>query len=124
MNTLHRIFTYLIASVWLINGLFCKMFNLVPRHQEIVSRILGAAHAEVLTKLIGASEVLMAIWVISRILPRLNAWTQIIIIAMMNTLEFVLVPDLLLWGKMNSVFALSFIVFIYCNEFILKPKQA
>jgi putative exporter of polyketide antibiotics len=51
-----NIFNYLIAAVWLINGLFCKLFNLVPRHQEIVSNILGHEHAALLTKLIGLGE--------------------------------------------------------------------
>jgi len=32
---------YFIALIWLINGLFCKLLNFVPRHEEIVKRILG-----------------------------------------------------------------------------------
>ncbi|MBS1603980.1 MAG: hypothetical protein JST42_15035 [Bacteroidetes bacterium] len=47
---------YLISAVWLINGLFCKVLNLVPRHGKIVARIIGGPHAEVLTRLIGFSE--------------------------------------------------------------------
>ena len=65
----------------------------------------------------------MAVWIISRIKQRLNAITQIIIIAVMNTLEFLLVPDLLLWGKLNSLFAFTFILFIYYNEFVLNTKK-
>ena len=37
----------------------------------------------------------------------------------MNTLEFVLVPDLLLWGKLNAVFAVCFILVVFFNEFVL-----
>ena len=36
----------------------------------------------------------------------------------MNIWEFIIAPDLLLWGKLNSVFALLFIALIYFNEFI------
>src|ERR1700746_1617244 len=92
---------YFIATVWLANGLFCKVLNLVPRHREIVARIIGSEHADVLTKLIGCSEMVMALWIISGFKSRLNAITQVVIIATMNTLEFILAPDLLLWGRFN-----------------------
>jgi len=74
--------------------------------------------------LIGLSETVMAIWIVSRIKTRLNAITQIIIIAIMNTLEFFLVPHLLLWGRFNSVFAFLLIIVIYYNEFYLNKKLA
>jgi hypothetical protein len=67
--------------------------------------------------LIGLSEIGMAIWIISGIKTRWNVLCQIGIVATMNTLEFILVPDLLLWGKFNSLFALLFIVIVYFNEF-------
>ncbi len=53
---------------------------------------------------------------------RLNAISQIIIIGAMNTIEFLLVPDLLLWGKYNSVFAFLLIIAIYLNEFYFNKK--
>ncbi len=106
-----------------MNGLFCKVLNLVPRHQEIVGRILGTEHSRVLTILIGLSEIAMTIWILSRIKHRLNAITQIIIIATMNTMELLLVPDLLLWGKLNSIFAFLFILLIYYNEFVLNTNN-
>ena len=115
----HRFLNYLIALVWVINGLLCKVLDLVPRHRAIVARILGEDHAVVLTKLIGLSEIAMAVWVLSGIAGRLNAWTQIVIIAAMNILEFFLSPDLLLWGRANAVIALLFILVIYYNEFQL-----
>ena len=105
--------------IWIINGLCCKVLNLVPRHELIVSRILGTEHARLLTVCIGISEVIMAIWILSRFKTKLNAATQIVIIATMNTLEFILVPDLLLWGKFNSLFAGMLIVVIWYNEFRL-----
>lgn len=115
--------TLLFSAIWLINGLFCKVLNLVPRHQAIVARILGEEHSRLLTILIGCSEILMAIWILSGLMPRVNALMQIAVIAIMNTLEFLLVPDLLLWGHWNAFFALLLILAIYINEFHLRPKK-
>ena len=33
--------SYFIAAVWLVNGLFCKLLNLVSRHELIVARQCG-----------------------------------------------------------------------------------
>ena len=97
----------------------------MPRHEEIVGKILhlDRPSANIFTIIIGLSETLMAIWILSRIKHRLNAIAQIAIIATMNTLEFLLVPDLLLWGKLNSAFAFLFILLIYFNEFVLKKQN-
>ncbi|MEQ1732527.1 MAG: DoxX-like family protein [Bacteroidia bacterium] len=115
----HKIITYAIATVWLANGLLCKVLNMVPRHQTIVAHILGNEYAFIFTKLIGVSEIIMALWILSRFKTRINAIAQAIIIATMNTMEFILVPNLLLWGKFNSVFALLLICMVLYNEFIL-----
>ena len=113
---------YFIATVWFANGFFCKVLNLVPRHQEIVANILGNDHAAFFTKAIGVSEIAMAAWIVTGIRRRLNALTQVIIIAVMNVLEFILVPDLLLWGRFNALFAFMFIVLILYNEFYVSSK--
>jgi hypothetical protein len=120
---LNKLLNYLIAAVWIVNGLFCKVLNLVPRHQEIVARIIGSAHAEVFTRTIGFSEMAMAVWILSGIRTKLNAITQIVVIATMNSLEFVLAPDLLLWGRFNALFAFLFILLILFNEFYLRNRQ-
>lgn len=119
---IYKIIKYFIALVWLINGLYCKLLGFVPRHEEIVRRILGGEYAGILTKLIGVAEIGMFIWILSGIFPKLNAVTQIIIIAAMNILEFFLAPDLLLFGRANALVALIFIVLIYVNEFYLKAQ--
>ena len=119
-----RFLTYCIAMVWIANGLFCKVLNLVPRHEQIVARILGDDHSRLLTILIGLSEIIMAVWILSKIKTRLNAIAQIAIVAAMNTLEFIVVPDLLLWGKLNALFAFLFILIVYFNEFYLNKKLA
>jgi len=72
--------------------------------------------------MIGISEIIMAIWILSGVWTRMNAITQIIVIGVMNTLEFILVPDLLLWGRANAFFAFLFILIIWYNEFYLNKK--
>ena len=119
---IQQLLTYCIAAVWMVNGLFCKLLNLVPRHQQIVSGILGTNYSRLFTIAIGISEIIMAIWILSKIKTRLNAIAQIAIVATMNTLEFMLVPDLLLWGRANAIFAFIFILFVYFNEFYWNKK--
>jgi hypothetical protein len=112
-------FTTLICLVWLINGLFCKVLNLAPRHQLIVSHILGDQYAPVFTNAIGVAEMLMFVWILSKVQSRFCAIFQIVIVATMNVIEFILVPHLLLFGRLNIAFASIFILMIYINEFVL-----
>ncbi len=120
---INKILTYCIATIWIANGLFCKVLNLVPRHEQIVLRILGGYHSRLLTILIGLSEIIMAVWILSGYKTKLNAVSEITVVTTMITLEFILVPDLLLWGKLNSLFALIFILVVYYNEFNINKKQ-
>jgi hypothetical protein len=122
-KTIHTLVNYCIATIWIVNGLFCKVLNFVPRHEQIVAQILQSTHSRVLTIFTGISELFMAIWILSGIKPRLNAITQIVIIAAMNTLEFILVPGLLLWGRVNAIFAFILILVIFFNEFYVNKKS-
>lgn len=65
----------------------------------------------------------MAIWILSNYKSKLNAILQIVIVLLMNIIEFVYAKDLLLFGNLNLVFALMFCVVIYYQEFILKNKS-
>lgn len=121
---LHKLLTYFTALVWFINGFFCKLLNLVPRHELIVARTLGPQFAMPLTRIIGGLEVLMAVWILTRIMPRMNAIIQVMVIATMNAMEFMFVPDLLLWGKANAVFAFLFILVILYNEYYLRKATS
>lgn len=118
----HKLISYAIAAIWLINGLFCKVLNLVPRHQEIVEVILNVENGRPLTFLIGILEIVMAAWIISGYNSRWNALIQMAIILTMNLLEFILAPKLLLWGKFNLFFAVLLVLLIYFNEFYLQKK--
>jgi hypothetical protein len=96
------------AAVWLINGIWCKLLDGVPRHREIVARILGEEHAAPLTRMIGAGEVLVAVWILSGIRWKWGCVYQIMMVATMNVIEFLLAPDLLLFGRINSLVALAY----------------
>lgn len=114
---LHKNITVIIAFVWLINGLYCKILNQVPRHEAIVAQVLNTQHSRVIIIVIGFLEVCMAIWILTRYKQKLNAITQIIIVLTMNIIEFTKASELLLWNKFNIIFASSFIVIVYLNNF-------
>jgi hypothetical protein len=118
----YRLTTSLLALVWLVNGLYCKVLDQVPRHGQIVGRILGDAYARPLTVAIGLAEVGLALWLLSRLFPRWAAIFQMAVVLAMNVLEFLLVPDLLLWGRWNLAFAGLFCALVYCHEFCWSPR--
>lgn len=122
-RTFYLLLTYLIALVWFINGLFCKLLNLVPRHQLIVAKIAGTEYAGLLTKSIGIAEIIMVVWIVSGFKFRWCAIIQIAVVATMNLIEFFLAPELLLFGKWNALFACILIAVIYCHAFLLYKNQ-
>jgi len=118
-KTINFLIIYSISAVWIVNGLYCKVLNFVPRHDQIVSRILDISISRPITISIGILEIIMGLWVLSRLKSNLNAIVQIVIVLVMNVLEFLLVPDLLLWGKLNICFAIVFITIVYFANFKL-----
>jgi hypothetical protein len=68
------------------------------------------------------AEVFMAIWIVSGIKTRLSAIVQIIVVGVMNSIEFAMAPDLLLFGRVNAILALVFMTVVYGNEFFLHPQ--
>lgn len=118
-----NILIYFISLVWFVNGFFCKILNLVPRHQEIVASILNEQYSREITFIIGVLEILMTIWILSKFKSKLNSVVQIVIIIIMNIIEFITVKDLLLFGNLNIVFAFLFVLIIYYQEFIFKEKK-
>jgi len=121
-KTTYRVITVLAALVWLVNGMYCKILNYVPRHQEIVEKILSLEDGRIFTMMIGFSEVLMAIWIISKLFPRLNVLVQISIVLVMNIIEQIMAGELLLWGGFNFVFALGFCLMLAFNEYLIKAR--
>ena len=118
-----NILIYFISLVWFVNGFFCKILNLVPRHQEIVASILNEQYSREITFIIGVLEILMTIWILSKFKSKLNSIVQIVIIIIMNIIEFITVKDLLLFGNLNIVFAFLFVLIIYYQKFIFKEKK-
>ncbi len=109
------VLTLATAAVWLLFGMWFKVFGMVPRHRLIVAAVMGEAEAEPVTVLIGAAEIAMALWILSGIFPRACAALQSIAIVTMNALELSLARDLLLAPILmicaNTVFL---IVVWYC----------
>ncbi len=93
-----------------MNGLVCKILNLVPRHEQIIGAILGNIHARVLSILIGIGECVIAICILTGYKRKIVVYFQIFLILLMNIIEQVLVPDMLLWGKWILLFTVLFVV--------------
>lgn len=100
------------AAVWLVNGLWCKILDAVPRHREIVAHILGEEHAMLFTRFIGVGEVLIAVWIFTGIRWKWSCAVQISAVATMNVIEFIAVPELLLFGRFNLLVALAYITLV------------
>ena len=73
---LRRALTVLLVLVWGVNGLWCKVLGQVPRHEQIVARVVGEAAAPALTILIGLAELGMVVWILSGLFPRLCALAE------------------------------------------------
>jgi len=116
--------TGFVASVWAFSGLFCKVLNWIPRHRQIVTRILGQDHSVLWTRLIGIGEICLALWILTGVKSRFCAVLQIVLILAMNAIEITCTSDLLLFGRWNAVFAVLFSGLIYGNEFLFckNPK--
>ncbi|MGB0744229.1 MAG: DoxX-like family protein [Opitutales bacterium] len=120
---IQRIIDFGLALVWMVMGLYCKVLGQVPRHEAIVGEILGAGTAVWLTPLIGIGEVFLGIWIASGVYRKLSASIQILLVLVMNTLEFTLAVEHLLWGPLNFIFALLFCGLVYCNAFVLMKHR-
>ncbi|KUG07267.1 DoxX-like family protein [Solirubrum puertoriconensis] len=123
IRQVHTALTWGLAAVWLINGLVCKVLLLVPRHQQIVGRILDDEYAAPLTRAIGVAEVGMALWVLSGIKLRWCVALQMILVTSMNVLEYGLALDLLLWHQLNALFAGLFVLLLWYYGFVLTPAR-
>lgn len=114
---------FLVALVWLVNGLWCKVLGMVPRHEDIVAAILGAEVAHPMILAIGVAEIGMAVWVMSGWRYHACATLQVLIILTMNVLEFLLAPHLLLWGHWNLLFAALLCGLIIWSALPLKQRS-
>lgn len=86
----------LIGCVWIFHGLYSKLLRGIPRHREIVARVLGDRHADLATNAIGLAEITLGIWALTGWQRVPCAAVQTLAIVSMNALEIALAADLLI----------------------------
>jgi hypothetical protein len=85
-----------VASVWIVFGLVFKALDAVPRHRQIVARVVGEGRAGLVLWLVAFGEIGLGAWMIAgRFLP-LCMGIQTAALVSMNTLELRHARDLLL----------------------------
>jgi len=105
--------TIAIGSVWVFHGLYSKILMGIPRHQEIVARVLGEEVAEWATYTIGAMEILLGLWAFSRWNRKACALVQTLALVSMNVLEIALARDLLISAAGMAVLNLAFLTLVW-----------
>jgi hypothetical protein len=88
----------LVASVWLVHGLYNKLLGGSPRHLAIIQAVPGLAdlNGERVLTLVGLFEVAVALWVLSGRAPIRCAATQTVVLLSMNVVELTFARHLLL----------------------------
>jgi DoxX-like family len=109
----HLLLTFLIGSVWVFHGLYSKLADGIPRHRQIVERILGEGIAGPATWAIGAAEVLLGLWVFSRFRRKECALVQTLALVSMNFLEILLAWDLLISAPGMVALNLFFLTWVW-----------
>lgn len=84
-----------IGAVWIFHGLYSKLLNGIPRHRQIVARILGERHAGLATAVIGIGEIIVGLWALTGWERVLCASAQTAALVAMNTIEIAMAADLL-----------------------------
>ena len=85
-----------IGAVGVFYGLYSKLLDGIPRHRQIVARVLGESAAAPATIAVGLLEVALGVWAFSGRKRRAGALTQTLAIAGMNAVEILLARDLLI----------------------------
>ena len=86
----------LIGAVWIFHGLYSKLLNGIPRHRQIIARILGEHRAPLATIVIGVGEIALGIWALTGWHRVLCATAQTAALVAMNVIEIALAADLLI----------------------------
>ncbi len=111
---LQRMLTVVIGTVWVFHGLYSKISDGIPRHRQIVERILGAEVADPATLLIGGLEVLLGIWIFTGWWRKLCALLQTLALVSMNVLEILFARDLLISASGMVALNLTFLSLVWC----------
>jgi len=93
-----------IGAVWVFHGLYSKLLNRIPRHREIVARVVGDEWATPVTNFVGVGEVALGLWTWSGRARKTCAATQTLALASMNALE--------IWRAKNLLISPSGMLFL------------
>ncbi len=76
-----------VAFVWLYEGLWCKLLGREPRQRDVVAAVprFGAAIGGTFLVALGVVEVVLALWVLSRVAPHACAIAQVALLVALNT---------------------------------------
>src|SRR5215470_10528021 len=85
-----------IALVWIVFGLVFKALGAVPRHRQIVARVVGQRRSQAITLLVAVGETTLGLWMLYGHYLPLCVGIQTLVIVIMNTLELRFARDLLL----------------------------
>ena len=85
-----------IACVWLLFGLLFKALGVLPRHRQIVARVVGPERVAAVLWLVAGAEIAMAMWMLIGRYLVIGVAAQTLLIVAMNMLELRRARDLLL----------------------------
>jgi len=105
--------TVLIGSVWVFHGLYSKISDGIPRHRQIVERILGPEIVDFATLFIGVLEVLLGLWIFTRMWRKACALIQTLALISMNVLEILFAKDLLISAPGMVALNLAFLSLVW-----------
>ena len=108
-----RALTLLIGGVWIFHGFYSKISDGIPRHRQIVGKILGEGIADRATLAIGILEILLGLWIYSGFRRRTCAVVQTLALVSMNTLEILIARELLISAAGMVALNLGFISLIW-----------
>jgi uncharacterized membrane protein YphA (DoxX/SURF4 family) len=115
-----------IASVWLYQGLWCKLLGRMPHHQAIVGMVpfLDASQAHGVLIALGSLECVLAAWVLSGVFAREAALMQTFLLACMNVAGLLwasrIIPDPI--GMLFQNFAFLLLAWVAAGR--LRPYAA
>ncbi|HUR47676.1 MAG TPA: DoxX-like family protein [Candidatus Saccharimonadales bacterium] len=112
-DSFHAILQIVIGCVWVFHGLYSKILNGIPRHRQIVERVLGATYGGVATKAIGLLEVLVGVWVFTGWQSIACAALQTAALVAMNTLEIMKARELLISALGMVILNLGFLTLVW-----------
>ena len=85
-----------VALVWIVFGLVFKTLGVVPRHRQIVARVVGDERARTVLALVAIGEMGLGLWMVYGRYLVICVGIQTLAIATMNFLELRHARDLLL----------------------------